>query len=99
MKVVFVAALLIAAVLLAGFVLPKHAVIGRRIMIEAPPELVWPDVSDVSKWPEWTEWSPRNDPDYDPKPEGTNKLTWTKSKSGAGEQVITEADPAKGIKY
>lgn len=99
MGLAIVAAALVAGVALAGFVLPKHVVIGRRIIIDAPPELVFPDVGSLATWPEWTEWSPGNDPEYDPKPEGTHKLTWTKSKGGAGTQVITEADPAKGIKY
>src|SRR4051794_24362375 len=94
-----VAGVLIAGLLLAGFVLPKHVVVGRRVMIEAPPELVWPDVGSLSTWPEWTEWNTKNDPEYDPRVEGPSKLVWTKSQGGAGTQVITEADPAKGIKY
>lgn len=99
MGLAIVALVLVAGVALAGFVLPKHVVIGRRIVIDAPPELVWPDVGSLATWPEWTEWSPRNDPQYDPKPDGTHKLTWTKSQGGPGTQVITEGDPAKGIKY
>ena len=99
MGLAIVGAVLLAAILLAGFVLPKHVVIGRRVVIDAPPELVWPDVGSLATWPEWTEWSPRNDPQYDPTPEGTNKLSWTKSQGGPGTQVITEGDPAKGIKY
>lgn len=99
MGIAIVALVLVAGVALAGFVLPRHVVIGRRIVIDAPPELVWPDVGSLATWPEWTEWSPRNDPQYDPKPEGTHKLTWTKSQGGPGTQVITEGDPAKGIKY
>src|SRR5258706_6400800 len=94
-----VAAAFIAAVLLAGFVLPRHVVIGRRVMIEAPPELVYPDVGTLSTWPEWTEWSPRNDPQYGPRSEGPGKLVWTKSQGGAGTQTLIESDPAKGIKY
>jgi hypothetical protein len=90
---------LIAAVLLAGFALPKHVLVGRRVIIDAPPELVWPDLGTLSTWPEWTEWNSRNDPEYDPRPEGTNKLVWTKSHGGAGTQVFTETDPAKGVKY
>ena len=99
MGVAIVALVLVAGVALAGLVLPKHVVIGRRIVIDAPPELVWPDVGSLATWPEWTEWSPKNDPQYDPKPDGTHKLTWTKSQGGPGTQVITEGDPAKGIKY
>lgn len=99
MGLALVGGVLVAAVLLAGFVLPKHVTIGRRIVIDAPPELVWPDVGTLSTWPEWTEWNTRNSPDYDPRPEGPNKLVWTKSPGGAGTQVITEGDPQKGIKY
>ncbi len=44
---------LVAAVLLAGFVLPKHVVIGRRVIIDAPPELVAPDLAAVAAWPDW----------------------------------------------
>jgi len=99
MGLAIVVGVLISAVLLAGFVLPKHVTIGRRILIEAPPELVYPDVGTLSTWPEWTEWSTKNDPNYDPRPEGPNKLVWTKSQGGPGTQVITEGDPQKGIKY
>ncbi|MBK7857285.1 MAG: SRPBCC family protein [Archangiaceae bacterium] len=90
---------LVGAVLGAGLVLPHHVTIGRRVVIEAPLELVWPDVGTLSTWPEWTEWSPKNDPSYDPRSEGPNKLVWTKSQGGAGTQTLTESDPAKGIKY
>ncbi len=99
MGLAIVGGVLLAALLLAGFVLPKHVYVGRRIVIDAPPELVWPDVGTLAMWPEWTEWNTRNSPDYDPKPEGPNKLTWTKSQMGPGIQTITESDPAKGIKY
>jgi hypothetical protein len=90
---------LLAFVLLAGFVLPKHVYVARRVLIDAPAELIFPDVGTVATWPEWTDWNKESDPEYDPKPEGPNKLTWTKSQGGPGEQVITESDPAKGIKY
>src|SRR5581483_6908313 len=90
---------LVAGLLLAGFVLPKHTYVARRVLIEAPADLVWPDVGNLGTWPEWTEWSPQNDPGYDPKPQGNDKLTWTTSQAGPGEQVITESDPGKGIKY
>jgi hypothetical protein len=90
---------LIASVALAGFVLPRHAYVARRIVIDAGPEHIWPDIGSLATWPEWTEWNTKNDPQYDPKPVGTAKLTWTKSEAGPGEQNITESDPVKGMKY
>jgi hypothetical protein len=89
----------VAVVLLAGFALPKHAYVARRVLIEAPVELVWPDVGSLDTWPQWTDWNRETDPSYDPKPEGSNKLTWTRSQAGPGEQLITESDPVKGIRY
>jgi hypothetical protein len=89
----------VAVVLLAGFVLPKHAYVARRVLVDAPVDLVWPDVGTLATWPEWTDWNKENDPGYDPKPDGTNKLSWSTSQAGPGEQLITESDPAKGIKY
>src|SRR5262249_43791822 len=90
---------LVVALLGAGLVLPKQVHVGRRVVIDAPPELIWPDVGTLSTWPEWTEWSTKNDPEYDPTPEGANKLTWTKSQGGPGSQVVTHSDPKKGLKY
>jgi hypothetical protein len=90
---------LLAFVLLAGFVLPKHVYVARRVLIDAPAELIFPDVGSLATWPEWTDWNKESDPSYDPKPEGDKKLTWTHSQGGPGEQTITESEPSKGIKY
>jgi hypothetical protein len=90
---------LLAFVLLAGFVLPKHVYVARRVLIDAPAELIFPDVGSLATWPEWTDWNTQSDPSYDPKPEGDKKLTWTHSQGGPGEQTLTESEPSKGIKY
>lgn len=63
MGLAIICGVLVAAVLLAGFALPKHVVIGRRVIIDAPPELVAPDLAAVAAWPDWgTPVISKNDP-------------------------------------
>jgi hypothetical protein len=99
-KKILLGVVVFAALICAmGPLLPRYAQVGRRVTIDAPPEVVFADVGDLSKWPDWTEWNTTNDPIYDPKAEGPSKLVWTQSETGGGSQVLTEADPQKGVRY
>ncbi|MBL8955628.1 MAG: hypothetical protein JNK82_32940 [Myxococcaceae bacterium] len=55
MGLALVVGVLVAAFALAGFVLPKHVTVGRRIVIDAPSELVWADLGSPATWAEWAE--------------------------------------------
>jgi len=105
MKNLALAAGVVVALVAAGpmFISPKTHV-ERSIDVLAGPQALWPDVAALATWPEWTQWSVKNDPGYDPTPEGEalgvgSTLRWTKSQGGPGTQRITEADPQRGVKY
>jgi hypothetical protein len=83
---------------------PKHSHVERSVVVNTAPSVLWRDVAALSAWPQWTDWNTTTDPSYDPQPFGRvegvgSKLKWTKSQLGPGVQVITQADPMKGIAY
>lgn len=47
---------LIAIVAIIGFFLPRNVVVEREILIDAPPEAVFPHVSSLQAFSEWSPW-------------------------------------------
>jgi uncharacterized protein YndB with AHSA1/START domain len=79
-----------------AYLLPKHVVVEREVVIDAPPEVVFDHVNSLQAFSEWSPWG-----DYDPDmqvmysgPETGvgNTMEWTSDHRnvGNGRQEITE---------
>ncbi|MGI9414697.1 MAG: SRPBCC family protein [Hyphomicrobiales bacterium] len=97
--------LLVLVVVLTGiaFLLPDRAEVSRSIVIAAPPERVYPYVSNFRKSNEWSPWA-RYDPDthytFDGPDQGAGqKMTWKSDhpQVGSGSQEIIAAEPGRSV--
>jgi len=101
-RVLAVLILLIAAITVAGSLMPTTYRIERVATINAPPAAIHAHVVDLEKWPAWAPWE-EEDPSivttYGETTVGVGaSQTWT-SDQGDGELTLTEADPESGIAY
>lgn len=104
LKKLFIASLvLIAVLILAGFLLPSHYVVERSHVIDAPTTSIYPIISDLRTWPEWTAWSRQVDDDckwtFTGDAGAGCKMSWDGPKLGKGELAIDRADTRSGIHY
>lgn len=100
--------LIFLAILAAGFVavayvLPRKVPVERSILIDAPPEAVFPFVNSLQRGAEWSPWL-GIDPDvrlgYAGPPEGVgNRLVWASDHPdvGNGSQEITRSIPNERV--
>lgn len=78
--------------------------IERDILIKAPIDKVFAEVSDLKKWPNWSPWKKR-DPsveyvfDGDKTQSVGDKCSWKSAKSGSGTLTITESSPPNVFAY
>lgn len=98
----FIRTVLIGLLLLAAaaaglaYLLPRHVIVEREIVIDAPPEEVFRHVNSLQAFTEWSPWSD-HDPDmvvtYSGPESGVgNVMEWTSDhpQVGNGRQEITE---------
>lgn len=104
LKWLLIGVLVLAAVLLAGGMLlsPKFTV-TRSVVINAPPEKIYPLIASPRQWTQWTVWNQR-DPAMQityTGPESGAGAAWAwKSKSeGDGRMTFTTAEPNRKIDY
>ena len=84
------------------FIGPKGTDISRDTTIDAPADIIFSNLSDISKWEEWGTWY-EQDPDmqisYSPNKMGIGaKSTWKSETLGNGSQEIIEVKPKALIK-
>lgn len=103
-KILVVLAVLVAAFLLVGFLLPSKWKVERSILINAPSTAVYPLVANFKTgWPQWSSFD-NEDPtiqyNYAGPDQGVGATrSWVSKKMGDGSQVITAADPASGVGF
>ena len=95
--------LFIAAVAIIGFFLPKTYHVERTVVINAPAEKIFPEVSDLRSWDDWSPWK-ESDPTikttYAEKTSGIGgKMTWKSDKDPGGSLEITEVQPNEMVGY
>ena len=97
------AALIVAvlAVALLFFLAPSEVRVERSIVIDAPPERIFPKVNRLEAWKSWSPWMQR-EPDMKSSYEGPEsgvgaKTSWDSETQGAGSQTITESVPNERI--
>ena len=94
---------LIVALIGVAFLLPNHVEVSRSIQIAAPPEQIYPYVSNFKKFNEWSPWA-KHDPETQytfegPEQGAGHKMTWKSDhpQVGSGSQEITAADTNRSV--
>lgn len=96
------ALLLIGAVLVFAATRPDGFRVARSVRIQAPPERIFPLISDFRRWSAWSPWE-RKDPgmkrSYGGVPEGRGATyAWQGNGNvGQGRMEITEATPPRRV--
>ena len=101
--------LLAVAVVIIAFVIivairPSQFRVTRRGAIDAPPEVVFPQINNLHNWQAWSPWA-KLDPSakntYAGPPEGVgSSFAWDGSnKVGAGRMTITESQPCELVRF
>jgi ribosome-associated toxin RatA of RatAB toxin-antitoxin module len=90
---------LIAAVALIGFMLPKEYKVTRSQTIAAPAEVVFEQVNDLKKNEAWSPWKDTTmQITYSENTVGVGaKSSWTSKDMGNGSQTITESTPSTAL--
>lgn len=101
---VCLALLLIAVFLGVAAVLPDEYQVQRSIVIDAPPEAIYPYIADFRRWPDWSTWNADKHPglrfEYSGSETGQGAVeTWTDPDMGEGRMEISSADQQHGIAY
>ena len=99
--ILFVILGLVGVFLILALVAPKEFTTTRSIVIDAPPELVFNTVNDLSSWDSWSPWK-----EADPTIQSTmGEITvgkgatssWVSENSGNGKMTITESHPNENL--
>lgn len=94
---------LLAAILVAGFIVPSQWEVERSIVIEAKPAEIDTWVADLAKWPEWSSFDDQ-DPEMVMTLEGEStgvgaRRSWVSPEMGNGAMWIAETDPGKSVRF
>jgi uncharacterized protein YndB with AHSA1/START domain len=86
-----------------GFALPSAYKVERSLVIDAPPERIYPLVASPRRWPQWSIWT-RRDPAmaieyFGPESGQGAGWRWNSKTEGRGEMTLVAADPAHGLHY
>jgi uncharacterized protein YndB with AHSA1/START domain len=86
-----------------GFALPAGYKVERSLVIEAPPERIFPFIAAPRRWAQWSIWT-RRDPAmaieyFGPESGAGAGWRWDSKTEGRGEMTLVEADPARGLRY
>jgi carbon monoxide dehydrogenase subunit G len=105
LKLILISPILLAAlVFIVGYLLPSQWHVSRSIVINKPPQTIYPLVADFKHgWPQWSDFD-YEDPGIQYSYAGPNlgvgaSRSWVSAKMGNGFQRITNADPATGIYF
>ncbi len=82
----WVAAAAFAAVLIAGFIVPREQVVTRKIAIKAPTATVVSAITHFEQWPKWCNWT---------KIDSTMKLNFSGTDGSVGSSMSWIGDPKK----
>lgn len=86
-------ALLAAAFLIAGILLPGTIEVTRTIEIDAPPETVFPLVDDLEAWTEWTPWGEVDSRLAGPAKGPGARRVWDDPSLGSGSLTLLDTRP------
>lgn len=94
-KILLGVAALVAILLVVAGVQPSEYHVERSTEIKAPPEIVWSQLSDFSRWKHWNAWE-KEDPTQKTTVTGEpgkpgHKSSWSGEKTGRGSMEIVDA--------
>ena len=92
-------ALLAAAFLIVGILLPGTVEVTRTVEIDAPPETVFPLVNDLEAWAEWTPWGEVESRLEGPSAGPGARRVWDDPALGSGSLTLMAARPPFGVDY
>lgn len=95
--------LLVAVLLVGGWLLSPKFTVTRSMVVNAPPAKVYALVVDPREWKKWTVWN-RRDPamqiTYSGPPSGTGAgWAWKSKSEGDGSMSFTAAEPERRLAY
>ncbi len=96
-------AMLVLALAVVSFFMPKTYRVERAVLIRAKPEAVFPLLADLKQWAKWGVWHER-DPamtfSYSPVTTGVGAFSDWKSKTeGDGKATVTAVEPLQSVTY
>jgi uncharacterized protein YndB with AHSA1/START domain len=96
-------AVLIGLAVIAAFFFPQNYRVERTAVINAKPDVVFAQISDLKSWKNWSAWHER-DPamklSYSEKTAGVGAWSaWESKTEGNGKMTITAQEPAKKLVY
>lgn len=92
-------ALLAAAFLIVGILLPGTVEVRRTVEVDASPETVFPFVNSLEAWTEWTPWG-EVDSELDGPGEGTGaRRVWDDPSMGSGSLTLVDTRPPERVDY
>jgi uncharacterized protein YndB with AHSA1/START domain len=102
-RVIVAIVVLVAALVVIGYLLPSDYVVRRSIVIHAPPEKIYPLVATPKRWADWSVWT-RRDPAmkityFGPESGAGAGWQWDSKTEGQGKMTLTKADPKDGMAY
>ena len=92
------------ATLVVLFLLPATWSVDRSIVIEAPPDAVWPHLIDLARWAEWSPWQEGAYEglvfEFSDDTRGVGaEQRWDSEETGDGALRITAADPPRRLDF
>ncbi|HLP19545.1 MAG TPA: SRPBCC family protein [Chitinophagales bacterium] len=99
-----VLAVIIAVVLILGVIAPKNFEVSRSLVVNAPQDVVFKNISTFEQFNKWNPWN-KLDPNQTVKEEGVDgtvgaKHSWKGNKDvGEGSMTLTKVEPNKGVEY
>jgi uncharacterized protein YndB with AHSA1/START domain len=92
-------ALILIGVLVVGILLPGNWTVERSILIQAPPDAIYPHLARASAWDDWTP-GPESGYEFVGPDEGEGSgRTWDDPGYGQGRFEIMETDPPRRVRY
>lgn len=94
---------LVVVLLVGGWLLPSTFSASRSVVVDAPPDKVYPLVADPRAWKLWSVWNQR-DPAmkivYSGPASGVGAAwAWQSATEGDGKMTFTAADPGKRVAF
>ncbi|MEL6234652.1 MAG: SRPBCC family protein [Pseudomonadota bacterium] len=92
---------LVAALVVIAFFLPREVTVERQTKIAAAPDAVFSQINDLKAFSDWSPWSAQ-DPDMVQEFEGPEAgpgqiMRWQSAELGDGSMTITAIDPDKRV--
>jgi len=93
----------VALLVVVSQLLPGTYRVERSIVIKAPAEKVFPEVSDLRQWKNWGIWyqrDPKMVATYSDPPTGVGSwCNWVSKQEGSGKMTVKTIDPNKAMTY